>query len=204
MKNSKNVFTTFEAADYCGVHNSTIRNWIKKGILKSYKTPGGHRRIKKNDMDDFLTTSGMRGGTSSADTSKKILIVDDDVDLLKTIAKFLEEINENFKLATAENGFDAGKLVYSFRPHLVVLDLMMPGLDGFQVCSNLKNDPDTSDIKVLAITGFYSSANIEKIKKCGADHCLPKPVDMFEFISWIYKMMGLTVNQPLKKLSGIN
>ena len=77
----------------------------------------------------------------------------------------------------AADGFEAGRLVATCRPEVVLLDLKMPGLDGFQVCRTIKADPDTSSTVVIAMTGYHSPETEARILECGAIRCFSKPVE---------------------------
>ena len=76
----------------------------------------------------------------------------------------------------ALDGYEAGRLVQTFAPQVVLLDLMMPGLDGFEVCERIKQDPTTRNTRVLAMTGLYTPENEVKILGAGAEYCLAKPI----------------------------
>jgi CheY-like chemotaxis protein len=89
-------------------------------------------------------------------------------------------LERNLKEVTvklASNGFDAGILVGSFHPGVIFLDLMMPGMNGFEVCRTIKSDPDNRDIRIIAMTGYYTDENKNRIVAEGAETCLAKPVD---------------------------
>ncbi|MBW1775275.1 MAG: response regulator [Deltaproteobacteria bacterium] len=107
--------------------------------------------------------------------AKKILIVDDDPQILDLLTKMLS--NNNYQTEVASDGFEAGLKVVEFKPSLIILDLIMPGMDGFEVCRKIKEGPDTSYIKILAITGYDTKENREKIMNAGADGYLAKPVE---------------------------
>jgi len=77
----------------------------------------------------------------------------------------------------ARDGFGAGSKVQSFKPDVILLDLMMPGMNGFEVCKALSSDSATDAIKIIAITGFYSAENVSRIIEAGASACLQKPID---------------------------
>src|SRR3569833_1012621 len=80
-------------------------------------------------------------------------------------------------LEVARDGFEAGAKVESFRPHALLLDLMMPGIDGFEGCRRLRARPTLNHVRIIALTGFPSTENVERIMGAGADACLPKPLD---------------------------
>ncbi len=107
--------------------------------------------------------------------TKKILIVDDDPDIRKIMTRFLSA--KDYEVAVASDGFEAGTKVMDFNPDLLVLDLIMPGIDGFEVCKRIKKNPRTSHIKVLAITGYDTEENRDRIMEAGVDGYLAKPIE---------------------------
>jgi excisionase family DNA binding protein len=172
----KDYFTPNEVAQLFLVSPVTVRQWAQKGLLRAALTAGGHRRFLRQDLISFAQERGLtlnwlvRGKT-------RILIVDDDALLTPFLYEFLEGRPGIEAVDVAANGFEAGRKVHSFRPNLMLLDLMMPGMDGFTVCGNLKADPSTRNIRVLAMTGYPSAENIDRILRAGAEVCLEKPVD---------------------------
>jgi two-component system cell cycle response regulator len=111
----------------------------------------------------------------------RILVVDDDDHLVRYMVELLTliavESDINLQVEVAADGFEAGANVFRFRPHVILLDLLMPGMDGFEVCRGLKADPITRPIRVIAMTGLPSEENIERITSAGAETCLNKPID---------------------------
>jgi len=184
----KDYYTIPGAAKICSVGRTTMWRWVKKGYIKTCMTLGGRHRIRKTDLDDVLAENRayrmpvanaqpeMQSAPESASQSFKILIVDDDPQILKMMAKLLT--TRGYETAIASDGFEAGIRAMEFNPDLIVLDLVMPGMDGFEVCKRIKENPSTSHIKVLAISGYDTEENREKIMKAGADGYLAKPADM--------------------------
>ncbi|NQU30646.1 MAG: response regulator [Anaerolineae bacterium] len=145
------------------------------GKIRAFSTAGGHRRIHAEDFSDFLQNYGMPAWDEERPSSKpRVLIVDDEPDIIALIANALERTGA-YELATAGDGFEAGLQVVEFQPDLMVLDLMMPGLDGFKVCQRIKSDPNTRHVKVLVVTGFAQEENIARALACGAELCMAKP-----------------------------
>lgn len=181
MINTKEVFSTFQAAKYCKTSYMSVKRWIFSGKLKAYRTPGGHFRIIKNDLLQFMKQNRIPNFENVL-VKKKILIVDDDAQARNSIADFLRIENQNYDVATAENGFEAGILVTQFKPDVIILDLIMPKLDGFKVCEMIKKNHTFQDIKVLVYTGYASEENIKRAYTCGADNVLAKPVEMEKLV----------------------
>lgn len=170
----KTLLTTGDVTAHCAVSYEAVNNWIKDGRLKAYTTPGGHYRIRLDDFHAFLKTYGMPPYETPQSRKRKVLVVDDKAELVRTIIEFLEATGE-YECVSARDGFEAGLLVPTFGPDLVLLDLMMPQMDGFQVCRRLKADPKTQSIQILVMTAYPEDGNLEKARACGADECLVKP-----------------------------
>lgn len=178
--NRKPVFTTFEAAKLCHVSPLSIINWVNAGRLAAFRTPGGHRRIRREDLVLFMRENGLPLPDELKEGSgrRKVLVVDDESSICDLIAEHLSSRPEEpYEVTTASDGFEAGRLVASFRPDVVLLDLRMPGLDGFQVCKTIKADPDTAGTVVIAMTGYHTPETESRILECGAIRCFAKPID---------------------------
>ena len=190
--------TTYQISQMVNVNITTVIDWIDKGLLKAYKTPGGHRRVKPSDLLKFLKKYKMPipdviakdvGADLAARPvaiSKKVLIVDDDKDILEFISRALKKFYKNIKIEFASDGFMAGKKIAEFKPNLLILDIKMPGMDGFAVLEHLKKE----NMKILAITGYPSKEIKEKIFKAGADDYLVKPFSVEELKQKVENLMG--------------
>ncbi len=175
----KSIFTTFEAARLCHVSPLSIINWVNADRLPAFRTPGGHRRIRREDLVRFMRDTGMpvpeelREGTGRP----RVLVVDDDASIREVLSENLTGRSPSYEVMTAADGFEAGRLVATFRPDVVLLDLRMPGVDGFQVCKTIKADPETSSTVVIAMTGYYTPETEARILECGALRCVVKPIE---------------------------
>jgi excisionase family DNA binding protein len=172
------VLTTFQAAAYCNVSPFTVRNWVESGILPAYRTPGGHRRILKADLDEFLEKYRMPKGKLAGRERKKVLVVDDQREVAEFVRRVVREVDQAAEVAIASDGFEAGYLLKSFVPSVVLLDLRMPGLDGFEVCKKIKANAATADAVVIGITGYYSPEYDRRFSRCGGWRLLAKPLDV--------------------------
>ncbi len=166
----KPYLTPNEAAALLMVAPATLRVWADKGLLKALTTAGGHRRFLRDELERFRHDQGLDSRV------QRILIVDDEAPLARYLSALLSGF-AGVTTCTASEGFSAGRLVQTFRPHTLLLDLMMPGLDGFQVCEQIKSDPTTRSTRVIAMTGYPSAENVERILAAGAEACLSKPLD---------------------------
>jgi excisionase family DNA binding protein len=172
------LLTTSEVAQYCQVTNDGVVKWIKAKKLKAYSTPGGHYRIRKSDFKDFLARYGMPIDPNFfAEEKKRILVVDDETTIVDVISQALGDA-QSFQVSTASDGYEAGLKIGIFRPDLIILDIMMPHMDGIEVCKRIKANPDTETIKVVAITGHPEQGNIDRAYRSGADLCLMKPLQI--------------------------
>jgi len=175
----KAVFTTFEAAKLCHVSPLSIINWVNAGRLPAFRTPGGHRRIRREDLVRFMRDTGMPLPEELREGSgrPRVLVVDDEASIREVLTEHLTTREKPYEVMAAADGFEAGRLVATFRPDLVLLDLRMPGMDGFQVCRTIKADPETSNTVVIAMTGYYTPETEARILECGAMRCIAKPIE---------------------------
>lgn len=167
--------TPAEVARLLLVAPVTVRQWAQRGWLKAELTAGGHRRFLRSEVEHFARARGLtlhrqQGG-------RRVLVVDDDAQLVRYLAELLQSVDGVEAVESAHDGFDAGMRVRSFQPDTILLDLMMPGLDGFEVCRLLQADPVTRSIRIVAMTGYPSEDNVQRILAAGARVCLAKPFD---------------------------
>jgi excisionase family DNA binding protein len=167
--------TTGQAARHCQVSVPAFRSWIEQGQLNSFKTPGGHFRIALDEFERFLRAYRMPP-YRVLPPETRILIVDDDPQVVELFMSALAEDPRGFKLEAATGGYEALIKVGAFRPSLLLLDVLMPQVDGLEVCRRLKASAETRAIRILGITGHVG--NISALLEAGADACLAKPVDL--------------------------
>ncbi|MDR3182046.1 MAG: response regulator [Planctomycetaceae bacterium] len=186
----KTVFTTGEAAKICKVSQQTIIRCFDAGQLKGFRVPGSKfRRIPREQLVNFMRDNGIP--TDALENGKlKILVVDDDADLVELMVSVLES-NGRFETRSANNGFEAGMMVKEYRPDLIILDIMLPDINGKEVCSRIRSDSALDSVKVLCISGMVERDKINELKAAGADDFLQKPFDTDILISRIGHLLGL-------------
>ena len=182
----KKPLSVGQVAEICRVSKKTVLNWIYDGGMKAFTTYGGHYRIWPANVKKFLNSTGMDIPFDYVDDrTTQILIIDDDPtfsDILKTaIVAELPEVD----VATTDDGYEGLMLIGELRPQLVILDIKMPKLDGFQVLELLKNRQAEHELKVLVITGFLDQETREQLSKTIADHWMDKLSDITIMIKTI-------------------
>jgi excisionase family DNA binding protein len=177
----KTVFTTGEAAKICKVSQQTIIRCFDNGQLKGFRVPGSRfRRIPREMLYKFMKDNGIP--TDALESGKrKILLVDDDTELVELMTRVLDE-DGRFEVRVATTGFDAGMMVKEFRPDLIVLDVMLPDINGKEVCQRVRADVHMEDVRILCISGMVEEDKIHELKLAGADDFLHKPFDIEELI----------------------
>jgi len=190
--------TPNEVAELLRVSPVTIRQWAQKNWIKATTTAGGHRRFLRQDVEEFARQRGME---LSSDGPTRVLVVDDNRSFARYLADLLASQSLEIKTETAHDGFDAGRKVLQFDPAIVLLDLKMPGMDGFSVCQQLKDDEATKHIRIIAMTGYYTPENELKILKAGAEACLAKPFD--KVVLFDAMALGMTAETKFTASSGI-
>jgi len=176
-----------------GVAVSSVSRWIDEGKLTAGRTPGGHRRIEKDDLIQFLRQQKLRIPSELEPSRPGVLIVDDDKQFARWLQEEIQERFPDFDVAMAFDGYSAGEIIGLSKPRVIILDLRMPGMDGFQVCSRLKSNPLLKDISVIAVTADVSAEAPSRILKMGARACLNKPLDMDVLTNELAKSLGRPV-----------
>ncbi len=171
---TKTVFTTGEAAKICKVSQQTIIRCFDNGSLKGFRVPGSRfRRIPRDLLYSFMKDNGIP--TDALESGKrKLLIVDDDQELVELMVDVFAR-DGRFDIKTANNGFDAGMLVKEFRPDIVVLDVMLPDINGREVCQRVRMDPTMGSVKVICISGMIERDKIADLRAAGANDFMNKP-----------------------------
>lgn len=183
----KTVFTTGEAAKICKVSQQTIIRCFDSGQLKGFRVPGSRfRRIPRDVLYKFMKENGIP--TDALESGKrKALVVDDDEELVELIRDELEN-DGRFEVRTANNGFDAGMLVKEYHPDIIVLDVMLPDINGKEVCTRVRADTALDDCKIICISGMVEADKIEDLKVAGANEFVQKP---FEVDALMVRMCAL-------------
>ena len=121
----------------------------------------------------------------------KVLVVDDNQQNLELLLAYMEEI-EGVVTETAMDGVEALEKVAAERPALILLDVMMPRMSGFEVCKRLKGDPGTKDIPIVMVTALNELGDIERGVECGTDDFLTKPVNRLELITRVKSLLRVS------------
>ncbi len=177
----QSFYTTFEVSKICGVNPTSVQNWVKEKKLKAHVTPGGHRRIRREDLISFLREFGMPIPGELANSPQRVLVVDDEPDVVRILISVMRSADPGLEIASAGGGVEALLMIGERKPDLLILDIMMPDMDGFEVCQKLKSSATTSGIKIVAITGYDDPSTRERILEAGADLYFTKPLDVARF-----------------------
>ena len=119
-----------------------------------------------------------------------MLIVDDEPDIREVVRRWLRELDDELRVEEACDGYEAGIKIGSTQPDLVILDVMMPRVDGISLCRSIKENPRTHAVRVLAITAFPEQDNVRKMYDAGADLCLIKPLQMEHFRLEVIRLLN--------------
>jgi excisionase family DNA binding protein len=164
-----------QAALELNVGVSTVQRWIDAGRILAYRTPGGHRRIRRSDLELFAEAEGIPLRAPEAVT--EILIVDDDPSVHTLLAAAVRSVDPDAVIIHAYNGFEAGVEIVSRRPAVVFLDIRMPGMNGIEVCEIVKANARTANCRVIGVTGVTESEVLTRLIDAGAEDVIRKPFD---------------------------
>ena len=189
-KFGERTFTTFEVARLCGVFHTTVINWVNKGKLGARTTPGGHRRIPLSVLVPFMKKYDMPVPADVDDPHRNILILDDEPVMTRLIERGFQKHKDRYVVQLSNNPVDALIQVGKKLPDLLVMDLMMPVMDGFQVCRILRSNPATKGMKVVAISGRKVTAAQQEFLAKNADLFLHKPFEIGDMIAAVERLLN--------------
>ncbi len=196
MKNEKvEIYSALEVANMCGVVNQTAINWIKNGYLKAFSTPGGQYRVYYDDLVEFMKERGMRIPARLDKSTEKplfnsLMIVDDDNVLNDALASFFKKNIPDLTIYQSFDGFNAGAQFVKHKPSFIILDIDLPGIDGKQICKNIKEDKSYNNPFVIIFTGLEDDDLEDTMYELGANAFFKKPVDFNEILNTINEVIG--------------
>jgi excisionase family DNA binding protein len=170
---SDRLYTTNQLAKLFGVVPTTVIDWIEGGKLDAFKTLGGHRRITHQAVLKFLRNHGLPSPPAFAEATRKVLILDDEPEVLNLFGRILRDGLEDTEILLVDHPVDALMRIGSERPQLVIFDIYMPDMDGFEFCRRLRESL-THHLKLLAMSGDSSEQTVKRVLQAGADQFLPK------------------------------
>lgn len=173
----KQVFTTGEAAEVCKVSQQTIIRCFDSGRLKGFRVPGSRfRRIPREELLRFMRDNDIP--TDRLETGKRrILVVDDDDQIVELFVDLLGG-DDRYELRTASTGYDAGIVTESFKPDLMILDYMLPDINGNVVCETVRKNPALNSMKIIIVSGVVHQGEIDGLLRAGADEFIKKPFNI--------------------------
>ncbi len=188
---SKKAFGTYEIAGICNVSPTTVGNWVDKGLLPTFTTGGGHRRVWNNDLWVFLKKHNIPVPKELMESrTLQVLIVDDEAAVRAVIRRTLAKLYPGIEAHEAIDGFEAGQKVSELALSLIILDLRLPGMDGLKVCGMIRSNSKLNKIKILAISGHNPDESAKQSLNAGADDFLRKPFNADELKETISRILG--------------
>ena len=180
----KELFTTGEVAVICNISQQTVIRCFDAGRLEGFKIPGSKfRRIQRSGLIKFMKDNGIPlDGLETG--KKKILVVDDDAEIVELLVDVFVR-DGRFEVKTASNGYDAGILTHQFQPDLILIDYMLPDINGNIVCKAIRKEPAFANTKVIIVSGVSNRSEIDDLLSVGADDFIQKPFNISELVDKI-------------------
>jgi excisionase family DNA binding protein len=190
MDKIKDLLTTGEAAEICGVSQQTIIRCFDSSRLEGFRVPGSKfRRIPRENLIKFMRENNMP--MDNLDNGrKKILVVDDDAEIVELMVDVLVR-DGRFDVKTASSGYEAGIKTEQFRPDLLVLDYMLPDVNGNIVCQAIRSNPEYESTKIIIVSGVVNQSEIQDLLDSGAEDFVRKPFNISELVDKIAGVLKL-------------
>jgi len=184
MPRLKDVLTTGEVAKICNVAPRTVSKWFDTGKLRGYRIPGSKdRRIPLPQLIRFMRAHGIP--LDGLDTGvTRILIVEADSDLAELLSTALAR-EAGYEIRTAATAFEAGAAAENLRPHVVFMDIAVPGLSGREILRRIRSLPEMADTRLVAVTGLLREGDAAALQQEGFDAVLSKPFEIAQVVKVI-------------------
>lgn len=184
----KSVFTTGEVAEICKVSQQTVIRCFDNGRLRGFRVPGSRfRRIPRESLIQFMKENNIPLDQLEMG-KKRVLVVDDDPAIVEMLVELLER-DGRFEVQTASTGFDAGLRTKEFRPDVIVLDFLLPDINGNAVLRSIRSDPTMKDVRVIMVSGQVNRDEVENLLRAGADDFLQKPFSIEQLVRRITELV---------------
>jgi len=186
----KDLFTTGDAAEICKLSQQTVIRCFDAGRLEGFRIPGSKfRRIPRQSLVKFMKENNIP--LDNLETGKKkVLIVDDDAEIVELMTDVLVR-DGRFDIKTAASGYDAGIMTQQFLPHLILLDYMLPDVNGDVVCETIRKNPEFENIKIVIVSGVIKQDEIDRLLKSGAEDFIRKPFNIAELTDKIAAVLQI-------------
>ncbi len=192
MEKLKNLFTTGEAAQICNISQQTIIRCFDSGRLEGFRIPGSRfRRIPRDNLVKFMKENGIPLDNLNAEKNGKIkvLIVDDDVEIVELLVDVLSR-DGRFEIQTAGSGYEAGLKTEQFHPDVIILDYMLPDVNGNVVCRTIKSNPNFENIQIIIVSGVANPEEVQDLLNAGAAEFIKKPFNIADLINRILHVVN--------------
>jgi PleD family two-component response regulator len=187
---AKQVFSTGEAAQICGISQQTIIRCFDRGELKGFLVPGSKfRRIPRDNLIRFMKHNNISLGQLDS-AKRKVLIVEDDQQIVRLLVDVLNG-DGRFETKSTGSGYEAGLLTEKFRPDVLVLDYLLPDINGNLVCQTVRANPDLADTKIIIVSGVIDRNDVDSLLADGANEFIQKPFDVNHLIDRICSLLSM-------------
>lgn len=188
MKPSEHI-SPQQAADLCGVSRSTLLRWLDGGAIPHSSTAGGWRRILLHDLVAFMREHGIPVPIEIDPGPARILLVDDEPAVTRGLRRVIRQALPDAEVHEVNDGFSAGLTALEILPHVMVLDLRMPGLDGVEVCVRMRQQPLLRGTAVVVLSGHIDEPMEAELRALGVRACLRKPIPSQELVAALKPML---------------
>lgn len=186
----KELFTTGDVADICRISQQTVIRCFDAGKIEGFRIPGSKfRRIPRQKLIKFMKENDIPLDNLESG-KKKVLIVDDDAEIIELIVDVLVR-DGRFETKTASSGYEAGISTQLFRPDLILLDYMLPDINGNVVCQTIRRNPEFESIKIIIVSGVVKRDEIDQLLKSGAEDFIKKPFNIAELTGKIAAVLQM-------------
>jgi excisionase family DNA binding protein len=190
---TEKTYTTYDIARMLDMSPATVYRWIKDNQMRCHTTPGGHIRVRESDFVAFMKKFSFPIPEGLGAARKTVLIVEDDHAVGQLLTRMFQKTSDRVKVEWIKDGVEALMTIGKRPADLLILDVVMPVVDGARVLSTLRADPATRDMKVIAITGKKLPAEKMAFMRKNSSAFFQKPFDVDKFLEKALSLLSVEV-----------
>ena len=187
---TERVYTTVDLAKVCKVSLRTVIRWVDEGKLTSFRTPGGHRRVREPDLVKFLDHYQIPFSVKPSGEKKRILVVENKRFLEGLLKQILRRSSDTHEIVVARDLYESGIKIGLLQPDLVILGTIPKGQEIVKFCRSLRRIPEAKSTKIIVLSEKVAGDRMQELLSLGVQAVIDKPYTIDDLRPHLLRVLG--------------